>query len=149
MKRTLLTLALVAAAGVAGAQTVTPPSVGSGTVTTPSVNPGAVTTPAIPGAPAVGGATIMPPGTTSGSATTPSVTSPSVMAPSITAPNTANLPAVNADGSAGVQSRIEADGYSNVQGLNLGADGKWRGQATRGGARVGIVVDAQGTVTTE
>ncbi len=144
MKRTLLTLALVAAAGTAGAQTVTPPSVGSGSVTTPSVNPGAVTTPAIPGAPAVGGATIMPPGTTSGGATTPSVTPPSV-----TAPNTANLPAPNAEGSAAARARIEADGYSNVQGLNRGADGKWRGQATRGGARVGIVVDANGSVTTE
>lgn len=145
MKRTLLSLALVAAAGTAGAQTtVTPPSVGSGTVTTPSVNPGAVTTPAVPGAPAVGGATIMPPGTTSGGATTPSVTPPSV-----TAPNTANLPAANAEGSAGARAKIEADGYSNVQGLNRGADGKWRGQATRGGARVGIVVDANGTVTTE
>lgn len=93
MKRTLLTLALVAAAGTAGAQTVTPPSV--------------------------------------------------------TAPNTANLPAVNAEGSADVRARIEADGYSYVQGLNRGADGKWRGQATRGGAHVGIVVDANGTVTTE
>lgn len=150
MKRTLLTLApltlvLLAAAGTAGAQTtVTPPSVGSGTVTTPSVNPGAVTTPAAPGAPAVGGATIMPPGTTSGGATTPSVTPPSV-----TAPDTANLPAINAEGSADARARIEADGYSNVRGLNRGADGKWRGQATRGGANVSIVVDAQGKVTTE
>ena len=144
MKRTLLTLALVAAAGAAGAQTVTPPSVGSGTVTTPSVNPGAMTTPAVPGAPAVGGATIMPPGTTSGGATTPSVTPPPVTAPSI-----ATLPAPNAEGSAGAQARIEANGYSNVQGLNRGTDGKWRGHATRGGARVGIVVDANGTVTTE
>lgn len=149
MKRILLTLApltlaLLAAAGTAGAQTVTPPSVGSGTVTTPSVNPGGVTTPAVPGAPAVGGATIMPPGTTSGGATTPSVTPPSV-----TAPNTANLPAPNAEGSAAARARVEADGYSNVQGLNRGADGKWRGKAVRGGANVGIVVDAQGNVTTE
>lgn len=150
MKRTLLTmapltLALLATAGTADAQTtVTPPSVGSGTVTTPSVNPGAVTTPAVPGAPAVGGATIMPPGTTSGGATTPSVTPPSA-----TVPNIANLPAANADGSAGAQARIEADGYSNVQGLTRGADGKWRGQATRGGARVGITVDAEGKVATE
>ncbi|WP_305710404.1 hypothetical protein [Bradyrhizobium sp.] len=139
-----LTLALLAAAGTVGAQTVTPPSVGSGTVTTPSVNPGAVTTPAVPGAPAVGGATIMPPGTTSGGATTPSVTPPSA-----TVPNIANLPATNADGSAGAQARIEADGYSNVQGLTHGTDGKWRGQATRGGARVGITVDAEGKVATE
>jgi hypothetical protein len=49
MKRTLLTLALVAAAGAAGAQTVTTPPVGGATVTPPSVGSG--TTPAV--APAV------------------------------------------------------------------------------------------------
>ena len=118
MKRTLLTLALVAAAGTAGAQTVTPPSVGSGSVTTPSVNPGGVTTPGV----------------------TP---------PSVTTPNTANLPAANAEGSAAARARIEADGYSNVQGLTRGPDGKWRGQATRGNARVGVTVDASGRVATE
>ena len=45
MKRTLVTLALMAAAGTAGAQTVTTPSVGGATVTPPSVGPGTVTTP--------------------------------------------------------------------------------------------------------
>jgi hypothetical protein len=144
MKRTLLTLALVAAAGTAGAQTVTPPSVGPGSVTTPPVNPGTVTTPSTPAAPGIGGATIMPPGTTSGGATTPGVTPPSV-----TTPNIANLPAANAEGSADARARIEADGYSNVQGLTRGPDGKWRGQATRSGARVSVTVDAAGRVATE
>ncbi len=138
MKRTLLTLALVAAAGTAGAQTVTPPSVGPGSVTTPSVNPGTVTTPNTPAAPGIGGATIMPPGTTSG-----------VTPPSVTTPNIANLPAANAEGSADARARIEADGYSNVQGLARGPDGKWRGQATRSGARVSVTVDAAGRVVTE
>ncbi len=118
MKRTLLTLAIVAAAGAAGAQTVTPPSIGPGTVTTPPVNPGTVTTPGI----------------------TP---------PSATTPDIAKLPAANAEGSAAARARIEADGYSNVQGLTRGPDGKWRGQATRGNARVGVVVDANGRVVTE
>ena len=45
MKRTLLTLALVAAAGTAGAQTVTTPPVGGATITTPSVGSGSVTAP--------------------------------------------------------------------------------------------------------
>ena len=144
MKRTLFTLALVAAAGTAGAQTVTPPSVGPGSVTTPPVNPGTVTIPSVPGTPGIGGATIMPPGTTSGGATTPGVTPPSV-----TTPDIATLPAANAEGSATARARIEADGYSNVQGLTRGPDGTWRGQATRGGARVGITVDAGGRVATE
>ena len=113
MKRTLLTLALGAAAGTAGAQTVTPPSVGPGSVTTPPVNPGTVTT------------------------------------PSVKVPDIANLPAANAEGSADARARIEADGYSNVQGLTRGPDGKWRGQATRSGARVGVTVDATGRVATE
>ncbi len=144
MKRTLLTLALVAAAGTAGAQTVTPPSVGAGTVTTPSVNPGSVTTPSNPGTPAIGGATIMPPGTSSGSVTMPSVTPPPVTMPEI-----ANLPAADARAMSDARTRIEADGYSNVQGLTRGPDGKWRGQATRGGSSVSITVDASGRVATE
>lgn len=144
MKRTLLTLALVAAAGTAGAQTVTPPSVGGATVTTPSVNSGSVTTPNRPGAPAVGGATIMPPSASSGSVTTPGVAPPSV-----TAPNTASVPAPNAAGSAGARARIEADGYRDVQGLSRGPDGRWRGQAMRGNARVGVTLDARGNVISE
>ncbi len=122
MKRTLLTLALVAAAGTAGAQTVNPPSVGGATVTPPPVGSGSVTTPSA---------------------------NPGVTPPSVTAPNTAKLPAANAAGSAAARARIEADGYSNVQGLTRGPDGKWRGQATRGNARVGVTVDANGRVSTE
>ena len=144
MKRTLLTLALVAAAGTAVAQTVTPPSVGAGSVTTPPVNPGSVTTPSVPGTPAIGGATIMPPSASSGSVTTPGVTPPSV-----TTPDIATLPPANAEGSAEARARIEADGYSNVQGLTRGPDGKWRGKATRGNAQVGVTLDAAGRVTTE
>lgn len=145
IKRKVLTLALVAAAaGATSAQTVTSPSVGPGSVTTPPVNPGTVTTPSVPGTPGIGGATIMPPGTTSGGVTTPGVTPPSVATPDI-----ANLPAANAEGSAAARARIEAEGYSNVQGLTRGRDGNWRGQATRGGARVGVTVDASGRVATE
>lgn len=118
MKRTLLTLALVVAAGTAGAQTVTTPPVGGATVNTPSVGSG-------------------------------SVTAPSVNQPTVTAPNTANVPAPNASGSAGARARIEADGYKDVQGLNRGPDGTWRGQAMRGNARVGVGVDARGNVTSD
>lgn len=112
MKRTLLTLALMATAGTAGAQTVTTPPVGGATVTTPSVGSGSVTAPNM-------------------------------------APNTANVPAPNAAGSAGARARIEADGYKDVQGLNRGPDGTWRGQAMRGNARVGVGVDARGNVTSD
>ena len=64
--------------------------------------------------------------------------------------NTANLPqAPNAAGSAGIVSKIEADGYKNVQGLTRGPDGKWRGKALRGSTTVDVTVDAAGKVTTE
>jgi len=45
MQRTLLTLALVAAAGTAVAQTTSPPAVGGGSVTTPSATPPSASTP--------------------------------------------------------------------------------------------------------
>jgi hypothetical protein len=175
MKRTLITLALVAAAGTAGAQTVTPPAVGGATVTPPSVGPGAVTTPpatppaintpAVPSrsvgtgggtvtTPPVSSGTVAPPSTGAAGVTTPGVTPPSVSTPgvnppSVSVPNTANAPALpNAPGSASAVSKIQADGYKNVQGLTRGPDGKWHGKALRGGAMVDVTVDAAGNVST-
>jgi hypothetical protein len=176
MKRTLMTLALVAAAGTAGAQTITTPPVGGATVTPPSVGPGAVTTPpvappavntpAVPSGsvgaggasvttPPVSGGKVMPPSAGSAGATTPAVNPPSVSTPgvdsrSVTVPNTANAPALpNAAGSGNARARIEADGYKNVQGLNRGPDGKWHGKALRGGAEVDVTVDAAGRVSAQ
>lgn len=175
MKRTLLTLALVTAAGAASAQTVTtppvggttvtPPSAGSGAVTTPSVNTPAVNTPAVPSrsvgaggatatTPPVTGGTVQAPSAGSAGMTTPGVTPPSVSTPgvpsqSVTGPNTANAPALpNAQGSANALKKIEADGYKNVQGLTRNSDGSWTGKAMRGGAMVDVQVDARGNVLT-
>ena len=129
MKRSLNTLALVAVAGTAGAQTVTPPSAGGATVTPPSVGSGTVTTsPVSPG----------------------SATTPSASAPSVSVPNVANAPALpNAEGSAAAQAKITADGYSNVQGLTRQPDGSWTGKAMRGGAMIDVTVDASGNVVTK
>lgn len=176
MKRTLITLALVTAAGTAGAQTVTtppvggatitPPSVGSGTITTPPAAPPTVNTPAMPSravgaggatvtTPPVSGGSVMPPSAGSATATTPGVNPPSVSTPgvnsrSVTAPNTANAPALpNAAGSEAALKRIQADGYRNVQGLTRGADGKWHGKALRGSTTVDVTVDARGNVSTQ
>jgi hypothetical protein len=118
MKRTLLALALVTAAGTAGAQTATTPSVGGTTVTPPSVGGGAVTTP-----PVTGG---------------------TVQAPSTA--NAPAMP--NAQGSANAVKKIEADGYKNVQGLQRNPDGSWSGKALRGGAMVDVHVDARGNGVT-
>ena len=142
MKRTLLTLALVTAAGAAGAQTVTTPPVGGATVTSPTAAPRTVTTPQ---APSAGSAGVTTPGVNP-----PSVTTPGVPSQTINAPNTANAPALpNAPGSANALKKIQADGYKNVQGLQRNPDGSWSGKALRGGAAVDVHVDARGNVITK
>ena len=166
MKRTLLTLALVTAAGAAGAQTVTPPSVGGGAVTTPPVASPGINTPAAPSrsvgaggatvtTPPVSGGTVQAPKTGAAGVTTPGVNPPSARTPampsqSVTAPSQANLPAApNAQGSANAVKKIEADGYKNVQGMTRNRDGSWSGKALRGGAMVDVHVDARGNVITK
>ena len=141
MKRTLITLALVAIAGTAGAQTAIPPSISGPTVTPPAASSG--------------GATITPPAASSGAVMTPPVNPPRMStscanAPPAMAPNTANAPALpNAAGSNGAAKRIQADGYKNVQGLTRGTDGKWHGTAMRGNTMVGVVVDGRGNVSSQ
>ena len=156
MKRTFLTLALVAAAGAAGAQTVT----------TPPVAPPAANTPAMPSrsvgaggatvtTPPASGGTVQAPTTGAAGVTTPGVNPPSASTPgmpsqSVTAPSQANLPAApNAQGSANAVKKIEADGYKNVQGMTRNRDGSWSGKALRGGAMVDVHVDARGNVITK
>jgi hypothetical protein len=148
MKRTLITLALVAIAGTAGAQTaippVTPPAAGSGAVGAQTATP-----------PSVSGYTVTPPAASSGAVTTPPVNPPTMSTSGVNAtpamaPNTANAPALpNAAGSNGAAKRIQADGYKNVQGLTRGTDGKWHGTAMRGNTMVGVVVDGRGNVSSQ
>ena len=173
MKRTLLALALVTAAGAAGAQTVTtppvggatvtPPSVGSGAVTTPPVAPPAASTPGVPSrslgaggatvqTPSASGGTIQPPAAGAAGVTTPGVSPPSASTSGaqVTLPSTANAPAMpNAQGSANAVKKIERDGYKNVQGMTRNPDGSWSGKALRGGAMVDVQVDARGNVITK
>jgi hypothetical protein len=173
MKRTLLTLALVTAAGAAGAQTVTtppvggatvtPPSAGGAAVTTPPVAPPAASTPAVPSrslgaggatvqTPSASGGTIQPPAAGAAGATTPGVSPPSASTSgaNVTLPSQANAPAIpNAQGSANAVKKIERDGYKNVQGMTRNPDGSWSGKALRGGAMVDVQVDARGNVVTK
>ena len=176
MKRTLMTLALVAAAGAAGAQTVTtppvggatvtPPSVGGGAVTTPPVAPPAVNTPAVPSrSVGAGGATV----------TTPPVSGGTVQAAvgrfggrdhagrqsaerehagrAVAVGDgaqQANAPARPTPRARPTRSRrSRRDGYKNVQGLTRNPDGSWSGKALRGGAMVDVQVDARGNVITK
>ncbi len=143
MQRTLLTLALIAAAGTAVAQTTGPPATGGATVNPPAVGGGSATTPPVTAppdtTPSVPSQTMGAGGAT---ATTPGVNPPSANDDTNTANATGRL-----SGQAGIaQKRIEADGYKNVQGLAQGSDGLWHGRAMRGSAEVQVTVDKQGNV---
>ena len=50
-----------------------------------------------------------------------------------------------AAGAAGVQSRLQSQGYKDVQNLRRMPDGKWVGEATRNGVPVTVTSDPAGT----
>jgi hypothetical protein len=132
MKRTLLTLAIVAAAaGTAVAQT-SPPSSNS-----PSPSDNRDTTNGKNGM--AGSNAVVNDGSTNNANTPASSAAP---------PNMANATGQQMNGAAlTAQKAIERDGYRNVQGLAKGSDGLWHGQAMRGNTQVQVTVDRSGTVS--
>jgi hypothetical protein len=60
------------------------------------------------------------------------------------APTTHNQSAVTA---AGVAARLQAQGYSGIENLHKGPDGKWVGQAMRNGVPATVTVGPEGDVT--
>jgi hypothetical protein len=50
---------------------------------------------------------------------------------------------------AAAKAAVEADGYKGVKVLRRGDNGLWYAEGLRGSTKVRLVVDAQGTVTTE
>ena len=165
MKRTLMTLALVAAAGTAGAQTVTtppvggatvtPPSVGSGSVTTPPVAAPAVNTPAVPSrsvgaggaavtTPPVSGATVMPPSAGSAGVTTPGVNPPGVSTRASNSRRSAcpARPMRRRCPTPRLGQRPRQDRGRRLQERRRAwtavPDGKWHGTAMRGSAEVDV-----------
>jgi hypothetical protein len=157
MKRTLLTIALMAAAGAVGAQTVSPPAggnAGAGAATSggATMNGNAGTS-----APQAGGGAQMNSNTqTNTNAQMP----PGQMnndqmngntgAGANANPNMANAPTERLTGAAGTaQKRIEQDGYKSVQNLQKGDDGLWHGDAMRGNTKVKVTVDRAGRVAAQ
>ena len=157
MKHSLLTLALVVAAGATAAQTTQPPvSSNANANINSSINAGAA-------APPGGGARLDTGGTvrdtlrgaqTTGGAQTytnaqmPTPTTGSVDGGASANANVANAPAPRLTGPAGTAQRlIEQDGYRNVHDLQKGDDGLWHGMAMRGNARVQVTVDRAGHVS--
>jgi hypothetical protein len=150
MKTTLLTLALVAAAGVASAQTASTPSTGAGA----TMNNSTVTN----GNTGMQGAQM---GVGTQSQMNGNVQSPATgqmngnmnangSAGASANPNLANAPAQAMTGAARTaQKRIEQDGYKSVQNLQQGSDGLWHGTAMRGNASVQVTVDRTGRVSAQ
>ena len=126
MKRALLTLALIAAAGTASAQSM--------------LNTGAA-------APPGGRATLDTDPTFNRIMRAHALIAE---APAIADAYIANAPAPRLTGPAGTAQRlIEQDGYQSVQNLQQGADGRWHGTALRGNAQVQVSVDRAGRVSAQ
>lgn len=74
--------------------------------------------------------------------------------PAINAPNSAPNPGAPVSGANSftegqAKSRIEANGFSNVSGLQKDDAGVWRGKANKGTASVAVSVDFQGNVVAQ
>jgi hypothetical protein len=61
----------------------------------------------------------------------------------------APIPGANSFTEAEARNRIEAQGYSNVTGLQKDAHSIWRGTATKNGQTVGIALDYQGNIVSQ
>jgi hypothetical protein len=146
MKTTLLTLALVAAAGAAGAQTASMPSAGMNNSTVTNGNTGMQGAQMGVGSQAQMNGNVQAPATgqMNGNMNANGMTGASAN------PNMANAPAQRLTGAAGTaQKRIEQDGYKSVQNLQQGSDGLWHGTAMRGNASVQVTVDRAGHVSAQ
>jgi len=170
MKRTLLALALVTAAGAAAAQTVSTPVTGMNTGVGASTSVNATTPPGSTGTTMNSGATMnsnsgMRGAQTGGGAqmNTNTQMNTNAQAPggqmnngmgmsggASANANIANAPTQRMTGAAGTAQRhIERDGYKSVQNLQQGADGLWHGTAMRGNAQVQVTVDRAGRVSAQ
>jgi hypothetical protein len=55
----------------------------------------------------------------------------------------------DSEGGAAAKAAVEADGYKSVKVLRKGDNGVWYAEGLRGSTKVRLIVDAQGTVTSE
>jgi hypothetical protein len=152
MKITLLTLALVAAAGVASAQTASTPATGAAGAT---MNNSTITN----GNTGMQGAQM---GVGTQAQTNSNVQSPATgqmnsnmnasgAAGASADPSLANAPSQEPLTGAArtAQKRIEQDGYKSVQNIQRGSDGLWHGTAMRGNTQVQVTVDRSGRVSAQ
>jgi hypothetical protein len=151
MKTTLLTLALVAAAGAASAQTASAPATGAGAATQNSTITNGNT--GTQGAQMGVGTQSQMNGNVQSPATgqmNGQMNSNMNASGASAKPNLANAPSQPMTGAARTaQKRIEQDGYKSVQNLQRGSDGLWHGTAMRGNTPVQVTVDRSGRVSTQ
>ncbi len=156
MKLTLLTLALVAAAGAASAQTATMPAAGTAGAamnnsTVTNGNTGMQGAQMGVGSQAQMNGNVQAPATGQMNSTMNANDMSGASAnPNMANTNMDNAPAQRMTGAAGTaQKRIEQDGYKSVQNLQKGDDGLWHGTAMRGGSHVQVTVDRAGHVSAQ
>jgi hypothetical protein len=155
MKTTLLTLALVAAAGVAGAQTASTPSAGAGAAMNNSTitngNTGMHGTQMGVGTQTQMNGNVQSPATGQMNSKMNASTNAGGTAGASANPSVANAPSEQPLTGAArtAQKRIEQDGYKSVQNLQKGSDGLWHGTAMRGNTPVQVTVDRSGRVSAQ
>jgi hypothetical protein len=150
MKTTLLTLALVAAAGAASGQTATAPAGAAGATVNNSTmmngNTGMQGAQMGVGSQAQMNSNVQAPATGQMN----SNMGASGMTGTSANASLANAPSQPMTGAARTaQKRIEQDGYKSVQNLQKGDDGLWHGTAMRGGTSVQVTVDRAGHVSAQ
>jgi hypothetical protein len=151
MRTTLLTLALVAAAGAAAAQTASTPAGGTAGAT---MNNSTITNgnTGMQGAQMGVGTQTQMDGNVQSPATGQMNTNMNASGATGASanPNLANAPSQPLTGPARTaQKRIEQDGYKSVQNLQQGSDGLWHGTAMRGNTSVQVTVDRAGRVSAQ
>ncbi len=141
MRLTLAAVALLAAGGVAMAQTTSTTNAPA-----PSDTTGA---PGAPGATTNNPSGAQTPAATANSNPSTATSSPSAVQTRNTTHRTrrAPVPGANSFTMAQARSRIAAAGYSSVTGLKKDSHGVWRGQAQKDGSTVPVALDYQGNVT--
>ena len=80
-----------------------------------------------------------------GQTTPPSSTTPAVSSPNATNPQ-APVSGANSFTEGQAKPRIEANGFSNVSGLQKDSKGVWRGKAVKNGNPVNVSLDFQGNI---
>lgn len=131
MNKTILVLTLVAISGAAAAQSqIRLSDIPAGAIHTPGIGPGYI----FP--------THDSPSIASGETTMPAT----AMMPGTIPLSAQQMPAMGSS-EAQVRARLQAQGFTNIQGLRQAPDGSWHGMAMQRGGMAAVSVDTEGVVS--